>query len=60
MRLWPGIRDLFAGFDKSLRVSGCAADWYIASTTAANDLPLCTRNPNDFAGLEGILTVKIV
>lgn len=36
------------------------ADLLIASTAAANDLPLYTRNPNEFAGLEGLVTVKIV
>lgn len=34
------------------------ADLLIASTAAANDLPLYTRNPGDFAGLAEILTVK--
>lgn len=33
------------------------ADLLIASTAAANGLPLYTRNPTDFAGLEQILTV---
>jgi predicted nucleic acid-binding protein len=34
------------------------ADLLIASTAAANGLPLYTRNPADFAGLEQIVTVK--
>ena len=33
------------------------ADLLIASTAAANGLPLYTRNPRDFTGLEEILTV---
>lgn len=33
------------------------ADLLIAATAAANGLPLYTRNPDDFAGLEEILTV---
>lgn len=33
------------------------ADLLIASTAAANGLPLYTRNPADFAGLADILTV---
>lgn len=36
------------------------ADLLIASTAAANGLPLYTRNPADFAGLEQIITVKAV
>ena len=36
------------------------ADLLIAATAAANGLPLYTRNPSDFAGLERIVTVKAV
>ncbi len=36
------------------------ADLLIASTAAANGLPLYTRNPADFAGLEQIVTVITV
>ena len=36
------------------------ADLQIASVAAANGLPLYTRNPADFAGLEGIVTVQTV
>ena len=36
------------------------ADLLIASTAASNELALYTRNPNDFVGLEEILTVKTV
>jgi predicted nucleic acid-binding protein len=32
-------------------------DLMIAATAAANDLPLYTRNPKDFEGLEAALTV---
>lgn len=36
------------------------ADLLIASTAAANGLPLYTRNPRDFAGLEQIVAVVAV
>lgn len=36
------------------------ADLLIASTAAANQLSLYTRNPNDFAGLEKIVKVVAV
>jgi len=36
------------------------ADLLIASTAAANGLPLYTRNPADFVGLEEIVTVVAV
>jgi predicted nucleic acid-binding protein len=35
-------------------------DLLIAATAAASELPLFTRNPNDFAGLEGIVEVVAV
>lgn len=36
------------------------ADLFIAATAAAHGLPLYTRNPSDFVGLEHILTVIAV
>jgi predicted nucleic acid-binding protein len=36
------------------------ADLLIASTAAASGLPLYTRNPADFAGLEQLVTVRAV
>ena len=36
------------------------ADLLIASTAAAQGLPLYTRNPDDFVGLDGIVVVKAV
>jgi hypothetical protein len=36
------------------------ADLLIAATAAAHELDLYTRNPADFAGLDGILTVHPV
>lgn len=33
------------------------ADLQIAATALANDLPLWTRNPDDFAGLQELITV---
>ena len=34
-----------------------AVDLLIAAVAASTGLPLCTRNPDDFAGLEDIVTV---
>jgi predicted nucleic acid-binding protein len=34
-----------------------AVDLFIAATCLAADLPLYTRNPEDFRGLEGLLTI---
>lgn len=39
---------------------GRLADLMIASVAAANQLPLYTRNPTDFAGLESLITVVAV
>ncbi|GAB4176733.1 MAG: hypothetical protein OHK0026_16750 [Rhodocyclaceae bacterium] len=36
------------------------ADLLIAATAAANDLPLYTRNPSDFAGLRQLVDVRAV
>ena len=35
----------------------CLADLLIASTALAEQLPLITRNADDFVGLEGLITV---
>jgi len=37
-----------------------AVDLFIAATALANDLPLYTRNPADFAAFEGLVTVVAV
>ena len=37
-----------------------AVDLLIAATAAAANLPLYTRNPDDFAGLEDIVTIVAV
>jgi predicted nucleic acid-binding protein len=37
-----------------------AADLLIAATAAAQNLPLYTRNRNDFSGLDNIVTVIAV
>lgn len=37
-----------------------AVDLLIAAVAAAVDLPLCTRNPDDFAGLDDLVTVVAV
>jgi predicted nucleic acid-binding protein len=37
-----------------------AVDVLIAAVAAAADLPLCTRNPDDFSGLEDLVTVVAV
>jgi len=39
---------------------GRLADLMIASIASANQLPLYTRNPKDFAGLESMITVIAV
>ncbi len=39
---------------------GRFADLMIAAIAAANQLPLYTRNPNDFAGLDSMITVVAV
>lgn len=36
------------------------ADLLIASTAAANGLPLYTRNPSDFAGLDQVVTIVAI
>ncbi len=36
------------------------ADLLIASTGASNGIPLYTRNPSDFVGLEGLVSVETV
>ena len=36
---------------------GRLADLLIAATAAANDLPIYTRNPEDFRGMEGIIQI---
>jgi hypothetical protein len=36
------------------------ADLLIASVAAANRLPLYTRNPKDFAGLDSLISVVTV
>ncbi|MFZ9017311.1 MAG: PIN domain-containing protein, partial [Ilumatobacteraceae bacterium] len=38
----------------------CAVDVLIAAVAAAAELPLCTRNPDDFAGLDDLVTVVTV
>lgn len=45
-----------AGRNSRMRV----ADLLIASTALANDLPVFTRNPADFTGLEDLLQVHTV
>jgi predicted nucleic acid-binding protein len=50
---------IFAAVRASGRTSRTRlADLLIAATAAANGLPLYTRNPADFAGLNQLLTVK--
>jgi hypothetical protein len=52
---------LFAAAKAAGRTSRARlADLLIAATAAANGLPLYSRNPSDFSGLERILSVKAV
>ena len=37
-----------------------AVDLMIAAIAASNDLPLLTRNPDDFRGLEGLVEIVTV
>lgn len=37
-----------------------AVDLLIAAVAAAAELPLCTRNPDDFSGLDDLVTVVVV
>jgi hypothetical protein len=37
-----------------------AVDLLIAAAAAAAELPLCTRNPDDFAGLDDLVTVVAI
>lgn len=52
---------VFAAMKRSGRSSRARlADLLIAATAAANGLPLYTRNPADFVGLEGLLKIVAV
>lgn len=52
---------VFAAVRRTGRTSRARlADLLIASTALANDLPVYTRNPADFAGLEELLRIEAV
>jgi predicted nucleic acid-binding protein len=52
---------VFAAMRRAGRTSRARlADLLIASTALANDLPVYTRNPADFAGLEELLRIETV
>lgn len=52
---------IFAAMRRAGRTSRARlADLLIASTALANDLPVYTRNPSDFAGLEELLRIETV
>jgi hypothetical protein len=52
---------IFAATRRAGRTSRARlADLLIASTALANDLPLYTRNPADFVGLDELLRVQVV
>jgi predicted nucleic acid-binding protein len=52
---------IFAATRRAGRTSRARlADLLIASTALANDLPVFTRNPADFAGLEDLVRVQVV
>lgn len=59
-----GAARAFGGVAASLRRSGRKAaarayDAMIAATALANDLPIYTCNPDDFAGIDGLEVVAI-
>lgn len=51
-RIWAAV----AAIGRKPR-GGRAVDLLIAATAMANGLPLYTRNPDDFAGLEGLVEI---
>ena len=52
---------IFAATKRARRSSRARlADLLIAATAAANGLPLYTRNPSDFIGLEDIVTIVAI
>jgi len=58
-------RRAFGGVAASLRRSGRkpaarAYDALIAAIAIANDLPLYTSNPSDFAGIDGLTAVPVL
>lgn len=58
-RAYGSIYSAVAGSGRKAR-GRRAVDLLIAATAAAFDLPLYTRNPRDFSGLEGLLAVSAV
>jgi hypothetical protein len=55
-----GILDTSVVIDLLAHPRRRLADLMIASVAAANRLPLLTRNPTDFVGLESMVTVIAV
>jgi predicted nucleic acid-binding protein len=52
---------IFAATKRTARSSRARlADLLIAATAAANGLPLYTRNPSDFIGLEDVVTIVAI
>jgi predicted nucleic acid-binding protein len=61
----PGSARAYGHIDVLVRAVGRSprariADLFIAATAVANDLPLITRNPKDFVGLDSILAVVAI
>ncbi|MEV6604764.1 type II toxin-antitoxin system VapC family toxin [Kutzneria sp. NPDC051319] len=61
----PDAARAYGHIDVLVRAAGRSprtriADLFIAATAVANDLPLITRNPKDFVGLDSILTVVAI
>ncbi len=60
-----GAARVYGHIDVLVRAAGRSprariADLFIAATAVAYDLPLLTRNPKDFVGLDSILTVVAI
>ena len=58
-RAYPRVYGAVAAIGRKPR-AGRAVDLLIAAVALANGLPLYTRNPRDFDGLDGVVDVRTV